>query len=408
MRKFVGAWREPFVVLPPVGPLRRLAVVTLVDSLGTGLFLTVSALFFTGVVGLSVAEVATGLSVAGLAALLAAIPLGSWGDRFGLRRAWILLTLVNAAAFAVLPLVRSFPLFLAATTAMALADVGISPVRGAYLSLLAGPATRVRARAYNQVVVNVGFAVGAAGAGVVLALDTPAAYVALLLASSASYLVAAVVLRTLPAVTPPRPGRSTGSVLRDRRYLLVSVLNGLLMTYLAVLTVALPLWIAHRTDAPAWSVGALAVVNTALVVTCQVRASRGADTVPGAARAVRRAGVALLLACLVLAGSGLVRGPAALAVLTVGMIVLTAAELFHSAGSWGLSFGLAPEDRQGEYLGAFAMGGRVYDTIGPVLVTGLVLGLGTAGWVVLGVLFLVLAGALAKAGTRTAPDGALW
>lgn len=382
-------------VLPPVGPLRRLAVVTLVDAVGTGLFLTVSVLFFTRV--FSVAEVAVALSVAGFLAFAAAVPLGSCGDRFGYRRMWVLLYFVHAAGFVVYPFVRSFPVLVATMAVVALAEVGVSPARGAYLSLLAGP-DRVRARAYNQAVTNAGFVVGAAGAAVVLGLGD--GYAALLFANAGSYVVGAFVLMTLPRAAPVTRARAGGGVLRDRRYLLVSALNGLLMCYFAVLTVALPLWIV-RTGAPRWSVGAFIVLNTVLVVLLQVRASRGAETVTGAAAAVRRAGWALLAACLVFAASGLV---APLALIAVGVVTLTAAELWHSAGAWGLSFGLAPADQQGQYLGAFAMGSRVYDTVGPGLVTGLALGLGPVGWVVLGVLFVVVALGLSAAARRVRGD----
>ena len=43
----------------------------------------------------------------------------------------------------------------------------------------------------------------------------------------------------------------------------------------------------------------------------------------------------------------------AVAVLTVATVLLTAGELFSSAGSWGLSYGLAPLDQQGKYLASF-------------------------------------------------------
>lgn len=395
------AWREPFVVLPPAGPLRRYAFITLVDSVGSGLFITISVLFFTRVIEFSITQVALGMSMAGFAALLGAIPLGSLGDRIGHRRVWILLTLVHAAAFAAYPLVTGYPAFVVLVAVVALADVGISPVRGAYLSLMAGPEVRVKARAYNQAVYNAGFALGAAGAGIALQFDSIAGYVALVLANSVSYLVAALVLLTLPAVAVQARKERTrvGAVLRDRPYVVVSVLNGLLMTYAAVLLVAIPLWIVNRTQAPAWSVGAVMILNTVLVVLLQVRASKGADTVPGAAIVIRRAGFAMLLACLILAVSGMLPTVPALLTVVLGVTMLTVAELFHSAGSWGVSFGLAPEDRQGEYLGAFAMGGRIYDAVGPALVTGLALGLGAPGWVALGVLFLGLAFALAKAST---------
>src|ERR1700684_4251198 len=71
------------VVLPPAGPMRRYAFVSLVDATGTGMFLTVSVLFFTRIFGLAAGSVALGLSLAGLAAMIGAVPLESLSDRFG-------------------------------------------------------------------------------------------------------------------------------------------------------------------------------------------------------------------------------------------------------------------------------------------------------------------------------------
>jgi len=386
-------------LLPPAGPLRRYTFISLADATGTGLFLVVSTLFFTHVVGLPAGLVGLGLSLAGLAALLGAVPLGSLGDRLGHRRVWVALTVFQALVFAAYPLVRSFPGFVTVVTLAALGGVGTSPIRGAYLSRLAGPAQRVRASAYNQAVYNAGFAVGAMGAGAALGVGTRTAYVTLVLANAASYAISAVVLLTLPAAAPEqhRPASRPFGVLRDPRFLTVSLLNGLLMTYGAVLTVALPLWIVRRTQAPPWTVAGVFLLNTLLVVTLQVRASRGADTVPGAARAIRRAGGALLLACVVFALSGTLDPSGAILALGAGCVLLTVGEVQQSAGAWGLSYDLAPEHRQGEYLGAFAMGTRIYDTAGPVLVMGLILGLGTVGWLLLGLFFLGLAVSLPAA-----------
>jgi hypothetical protein len=217
-----------------------------------------------------------------------------------------------------------------------------------------------------------------------------------------------VILLTLPATTgTPAAGSGPRSrperadrprpVLRDLRYLTVCVLNGLLMTYGAILTVGLPLWIVRRTHAPPWTAAGTFLVSTLLVVTLQVRASRGTDTVPGAAKAVRRSGVLLLAACLVLASTRALPAPAAIVVLGGGAALLTLGEVLQQAGGWSLSYGLAPEDRQGEYLGAFAMGTRIYDSLGPILVTSLILGLGQLGWAVLGLMYAGLALALSAA-----------
>ncbi len=144
-------------VLPPAGPLRRYAFVSLVDATGSGLFLTVSVLFFTRIVGLPAKSVALGLSLAGLVAMAGAVPLGTLGDRFGHRRVWVLLTAVQALVFVAYPFARTFPVFLALAALASLAEVGTSPIRGAYLSRIAGKAQRVRASAYNQAVSNAGF-----------------------------------------------------------------------------------------------------------------------------------------------------------------------------------------------------------------------------------------------------------
>ncbi len=386
-------------LIPPGGPLRRYTLVSLLDATGTGLFLAVSVLFFTEFAGLPAGLVALGLSLSGLAAMAAAVPLGSLGDRFGPRPAWALLAAVQGAAFAAYPFIRSFAPFLLLVTLTAVASAGASPVRAAYLSRLAGPDQRVRARAYNQAVYNAGFALGALGAGIALAAGTRAAYVALVLGNAASYAATAALVLTLPTgTTPPRDGsRPSSRVLRDHRYLLVCGLNGLLMCYGAILTVALPLWIVRSTRAPAWTVAGAFALSTVLAVLLQVRASRGAETVPGAARAVLRAGALLLIACLAFAGAGALGAAGAVLALGAGTAALTAGEVLQCAGGWGLSYALAPEQQQGQYLGAYTVGTRIYDTAGPVLVSGLVLGLGQAGWLVLGLLFLGLAVALSAA-----------
>jgi MFS family permease len=408
-------------VLPPAGPLRRYAFVSLVDATGSGMFMAVSVLFFTRIVGLGADSVALGLSLAGLAALIAAIPLGSLGDRFGQRRVWVILEAIQAVVFAAYPFVRTFPEFVTLAVIASLAEVGGSPIRASYVSRIAGPEQRVHVKAYNQAVVNAGVAIGALSAGLALGVGTRAAYVSLILIDAVSFAIVAIILLTLPAVARPSvtptaqsesadagpagsvtvvPGGSSapqagaarpGSVLRDLQYLTVCGLNGLLMTYAAILTVALPLWIVRQTHAPAWTVAGAFLVNTSLVVIFQVRVGRGANTVQGAARGIRTSGVLLLAACLVFASTKVLPELGAIIVLGIGCVIITVAEMLQSAGSWGLSYELAPEERMGEYFGAFAMGTRIYDSLGPILVTAMILGLGQLGWALLGLLYVGLA-----------------
>ncbi|WP_330460432.1 hypothetical protein OIB37_28285 [Streptomyces sp. NBC_00820] len=84
-----------------------------------------------------------------------------------------------------------------------------------------------------------------------------------------------------------------------------------------------PLWIIGHTAAPRWFVGASVAVNTALVVCLQVRVSRGIDNNASAGRTARRAGAAFLVASALIGSAGGAPGWLAVAVVVLGVVVLT-------------------------------------------------------------------------------------
>ncbi|MER5831173.1 ATP-grasp domain-containing protein [Streptomyces sp. NPDC002130] len=92
---------------------------------------------------------------------------------------------------------------------------------------------------------------------------------------------------------------------------------------------------------------------------------RVAVTPSGAARMLRWAGWALGASCLVFAVSG---GHGALldsAALLGGALVLVLGELYQASASWGLSFGLVPAGRQGEYQAVFSLERGLQQFAGP-------------------------------------------
>ena len=127
--------------------------------------------------------------------------------------------------------------------------------------------------------------------GFAIAADTRTGYVALILTAAAASLAAATIFLRLPSVAPiPAPTHGPRLIaLRDRPFLAFTLVDGLMSMHFSLLTIALPLWIAGHTTAPIWMISALTLVNTVLVVLLQVRAARSTTTVPGAARAARRA-----------------------------------------------------------------------------------------------------------------------
>lgn len=393
-------------LLPARGPVRALVGCYLVDGIGTGLWMATGVLYFTRSLHLPAAQVGAGLSAAGFVGLVGAVPLGHLADRYGLRRAGVVLMGGQAVLAACFAVTRAFWLFLVVACLFMLAQRGTNAVRNAVLGASVPADQRLRTRAYTRSTANVGFAVGALLAVPVLDADSGAAYLAAVFGNAASFLLAGVLLALLPPVPPRRQvaGEPRWVALRDRRYVAMTALTGLLSLHKPVLTVALPLWVSQHTAAPRTLVSALLLVNTGLTVVCQVPLSRGADSYAGGLRTVRRAGAALAVACVLL---GLAAGrPAGVAtvVLVAGAAVLTVGEVWQSAGGWGLSYDLAPTDRYGQYQGVYALGNGIRDTVGPAAVTALALGVGRPGWLLLAVGFAAVGLAMSPVLALFDPD----
>ncbi|MEU7170690.1 MFS transporter [Micromonospora tulbaghiae] len=379
-------------LLPEPGPSRTLALSTLVNTVGRGTWLTASALFLTRSVGLSVTQVGVALTLTALVSLVASTPMGYLADRLGPRGLQMAALLASAGCTAALVAVRSFTGFLVVGVLMAVADAGTRGARGALIAGAVPPDQRVRTRAYLRAVTNVGISVGTVLAGFALAADTRGAYVTLILLDATTYVLAAAVLLRLPPV-PPMPAPAHGPrliALRDRPFLAFTVLDGLMSMHFSLINIALPLWIAGHTTAPNWLISACLLVNTVVVILFQVRASRGTEDLTGAGRAARRAGVLLAVACALFAAGGGVPVAAAVPLLLGGALVHVVGELWHAAAGWGISFGLAPAHAHGQYQGAYGMGMQLGSMVAPVVVTTLAIGWGVPGWLVLGVVFMLL------------------
>ncbi|MCW2679908.1 MAG: major facilitator superfamily 1, partial [Frankiales bacterium] len=371
-------------LLPRRGPVRSFALVNLVATLGTGLWITGSALFFTQVVGLRVAQVGLGLSLATAVGLLLMVPLGRLADVVGPRRVYVVLLGLQGVATLAYVGVGSFRGFLGVACLAAVGDRGANAVVGSLVHAVAVGADRVATRAYLRAVTNVGVAVGSVAAAVVLQVDTRAGYLALVVATGLLLLTgataAACVTLPGPVPQPTRTGARPSGALHDRRYWAVVAAYALSCLHYEVLSFALPLWVVLRTEAPRWTVSAVLVVNTLLVVALQVRVSRSARTVPAAAALAARAGLVLGGACLLLGLSGGLPAAGAVCLLLLFAVVYTWGEMAQASSEFCLAFELAPDDRQGDYQGVFALGRRRAGGAAPRRLPGGLQPPGPTGW----------------------------
>ncbi|MET9360601.1 MFS transporter [Streptomyces sp. NPDC006632] len=384
----------PSRLLPPAGPARALAAAQLVNALGDGAFLVTSALYFSRVVGLPPTRIGLGLTLAWAVGALAGVPLGQLADRRGPRTVAVLLAAATGVSVGSFLFVRGFLPFVLAACCYATAQTGLAAARQALLAALVARRDRTHVLAHLQSTLNAGLAVGAAVGGIALHYGTRAAYLAVFAMDAVAFLLCALVLLRLPEVgptaAPAAPGRGPRfTVLRDRPYALVTLLNTLLLLRMPLISLAIPLWTVTRTDAPGWLVSALLVLNTGAVMLFQVRTAAGVRDLPSAVRTVARGGALMLASCAVFALSA-VDAPVwgAVAALLVAGGLQVAGEMMQSAGAWQIGFDLAPADRQGQYQGFFGMGVPLARMLGPLLLTALVVDWGTPGWLLLGALFL--------------------
>ncbi|OKI01612.1 MFS transporter [Streptomyces sp. CB02056] len=361
-----------------------------VDRTGTGVWAAASVLYFTYVCGMDARQLGLLLGVGAVAGIAGSPLAGRAAERVPVR--WLLIGchLLRLGAMGLLLVVDDFAALLPVVALICLAERAAKTLEMLFATRVAGE-RRATYQALFRSVANAGYALGAGVAAIGLAVGTTAAYRVLILANGLSYVLAAVLVwRTREpsgrGLVAAKAGAAPAapSPWRDRGYLRFVLLDMPLNLDDSVLNVGLPLWLVHHTGAPHAVVPVFLVLNTVLVVLLQLRVSAWAEGALGAAAAVRWYGVTVLGGCLLIAlatGAGPVL--ASVALLAAAMLI-TLAELLRSVSSWELAVVLAPPGAQASYLGVAGMSQSVQKSVGPLLLTGVVMAAGPVGWLGLG------------------------
>jgi MFS family permease len=386
---------------------RLLAGAGLLRSVGTGGMLAMTVIFMTVVVGLPATQVALALSLAGGAAAVVAVPLGHLSDRVGARRVTTLgLVLVGVVTLSY-PVVATGWHFVVLAICSGVLDVATQASRSALLAEVVPRVDRVRVRAQVRVVTNLGMAVGAGGAALVIAQPTRWSFGAGYSVLACCFLAGAGVYRRLPRSLPAAPGPApeameTSSLTPDPSaprvlaMLGIAAGNAVLCMNAALLTLGIPLFM-HEQGLPLTLASVLLAVNTLAVVLLQVRVGARVTDLDSGGRAMLRSGLVFLLCCTSWFLAGEVGSSALVVVLLVaGTLAHVTGELWHSAGAWATSFEVAAEGTHGKVQAVFALSQQAGSALAPLLVATVVVGGGPWGWLVIGAV-MALGGASARA-----------
>ncbi|MFC5001079.1 MFS transporter [Dactylosporangium cerinum] len=379
----------------PQDPRQRLmALSTLINTVGMGLFLSVGTIFLIRSAGLSPAAAGVGLTVGSLIGFGAGVFIGDQADRRGAREVVIVSMLVEAVASVGLLLVHDVWTLILVATVAAVGRAGSGSARGAMIGVLAERGKGAALRTYLRAVTNVGLALGMLGAVIVLTIDSRPAYVTMVLTDAATFLLAAAVLARLAHLPPTRSAKSAPDerrwlALRDRHYLGFTAASSVASLQYWVLIQALPVWIVLRTAAPRPMAGLVLFVAAVTVAITQIPATRSIDGPRTAARLLARSGPLFLVAWILMAVASGPSAWAAVALLLVAVLVHSLAEVWQAAGTFELSFTLARPDAHGQYQGVIGLGHGFVEAVAPVVVMTLCIGAGKVGWVTLALIVTV-------------------
>ena len=367
----------------------------IVDSLGNGLFLPLSMVFFLKLTTVSLAILGVLASAATVVTLPVPVWTGTLADRFGALPLVVAAQLMQAVGYLAFSWVKTPTGIFAAS---ALVAVGVRVFWSSIFTLIsdyadARPGQRSKDSWYAlaNTARTAGLAVGGLAAGAVVADGKVAAYLGIAYSASVSFTAAAALIAFF--VRAPRVrgndsqdgGQGYRTMLTDRPFLGLIAVNTVFAMSSMMLPLALPAFVLRGLHAPGWLTASVLAGNAILIsvlgapVTKLVRHYRRTRILTGSA--VLWASWSLLFALLIPGH------PAWVIPLLVGATLLyTVADVMHAPASAALAAAAAPDQVRGRYLAVFQYSWTFASIAGPVFFTSL-FGVGRAApWIVLGIL----------------------
>ncbi|MGF1430152.1 MDR family MFS transporter [Kitasatospora sp. LaBMicrA B282] len=325
------------------------------------IYLTTGRGFSTSFAGLAVGLIGAGGVVGTLVG-------GVLADRMGRRTTLIAAHLWTALFMALIGLVES-PWAIAGTTiAMGLGQCAARPAMQAMLADLVPAEDRARAYALNYWALNVGFAVAAALAGVLVGHGFTLVFLS---DAAATVLCALVVLLKVPETAPTRGPVPTGPhteapaaeaqrtpVLRDGRFVLLVVSTLLFGAVMQQAQSTLPLAMVRSGLSPS-AYSTVLALNGVLIMLLQL-------PLTGLAKGRSRSGVLLLAGLLLGWGFGVNALAHGLGLYAVSVVLWTLGEILQAPIGVAAVADRAPAELRGRYQGLYSTAWSAAACLGPV------------------------------------------
>jgi predicted MFS family arabinose efflux permease len=344
-----------------------------VNSLGNGIVFPFIVIYLHNVRGISFAEAGLALAAGAVAALAAGFGAGSIVDRFGGRNTLLLGLLLQAASFALFPLIREA---WHAVALLALEGAGTAcfwPGQSTLLSRLT-PSTRTHsAFALQRISMNLGLGLGGVIGGLIATTSDPGSFTTLFLLDAATFLVFVGVLATIHERRVREPKEADAgalgyrAVFRDRNFVWLLGLNVLFVAVGYEVFALLPPFAKNYAGVSERWVGTMWLANTILIVLIQLPVAKALE---GRRRMRALALMSLLFAgaALIVLGGGIwVTGTAAALVFVFATLVFGVGETLQGPTQAPLVADLAPDHLRGRYFALGSISWSAGSILGPAV-----------------------------------------
>ncbi|MGI9197768.1 MAG: MFS transporter [Candidatus Nanopelagicales bacterium] len=370
MSSTATAWADVRGVLH--GPFRILAVGRLLDSVGSGLTMSLLVVYLAEVRGLPILTATLVLSWMAVVGLVVTPVAGTCTDRFGPRPVMLTAVVIEAIGVFLTAFVTNAPSAFAVATLVSLGGAGIWGPAMTFTARLVREDQRPTAFALNFMLLNLGLGIGGLVAAFIVDIARPVTFQWLYFIDAATYAtlwVAVFLLRGHGGPSPASPGdeqEGWGRVLRDGRLLgLIAVSLVLLICGYGSMEAGLSIYITRVADESERLIGIVFLANTLTIVAAQILVL---GWLRGRSR-VRMIGVTALLwgiAWLLIIPAPLAGRVAGAALLIAFGVVFALGESVWSATIPALVNGIAPDHLRGRYNSAQSLTWALSSMLAPI------------------------------------------
>lgn len=341
-----------------------------INAFGAGMFYPFSLIYFTRATALGLGTIGLILTTATLITLVVTPITGALVDRLGARRLVVTSQVLEATGFAVYLVVSSaltlFPAALLVTSATRMFYASFS-------TMIAEQADGTgRDRWYGMVGVTQSLAASISGffASLIIGSVGLPGFRVVIAVNACCLVISAILLRRVPAgrrrvANEPTDG-GYRSVLSDVAFVRIVGSNTLFILCSMLPGLGLAIYAIDALHVPFWSLGALGLIQTGLVVGLQMRVLRLVEGIRRT-QVMRLAGWVWVAACLLFAAADLLPVAAIVPYLFVAASCFTLAQLLYVPTARSLAASMGPTALQGRYVATYELSWGLAGAVGPVL-----------------------------------------